>query len=73
MIKDLTQIFCDVFATQPDFAVRAPGRVNLIGEHIDYLEGFVMPMEIDRAIYAVVAPNQTDRVRIWTSITKDVD
>jgi galactokinase len=39
------------FAERPAFVARAPGRVNLIGDHTDYNEGFVLPMAIDRAVW----------------------
>ena len=42
--------FHKVYGTTPDVVVRAPGRVNLIGEHTDYNEGFVLPAAIDRSI-----------------------
>lgn len=72
MIMSLTEKFSQVFEAAPEFGARAPGRINLIGEHIDYLDGFVMPMAIDRAIYSVVRPNQTEQIRVWTSMTDAV-
>ena len=42
--------FGQIFEVAPEVMVRAPGRVNLIGEHTDYNEGFVLPAAIDRYI-----------------------
>jgi galactokinase len=54
----------------PAFVVRAPGRVNLIGEHTDYNDGFVMPMAIDRAMWIALRP-RTDRRVVGFSLDLD--
>ena len=43
--------FRQSFRADPDIIVRAPGRVNLLGEHTDYNDGFVLPIAIDRAVW----------------------
>ena len=48
----------------PEFIVRAPGRVNLIGEHTDYNLGFSLPMAIDRAIWIALRPRRDRSVRL---------
>lgn len=54
--------FQDEFGAEPAFIVRAPGRVNLIGEHTDYNDGFVFPMAIDRAAFIALRPRDDKRV-----------
>jgi galactokinase len=50
------------FGTPPAFVVRAPGRVNLIGEHTDYNDGFVLPLAIDRAVWIALRPRADRQV-----------
>jgi len=56
------QIFKDEFGEDPAYIVRAPGRVNLIGEHTDYNDGFVFPMAIDRATWIALRPREDNKV-----------
>jgi galactokinase len=46
----IEETFKKTFGTRPEVIVRAPGRVNLIGEHTDYNDGFVLPAAIDRFV-----------------------
>ncbi|MCH8823717.1 MAG: galactokinase [Planctomycetes bacterium] len=47
-IQSVVAAFTKHFGRQPNFGAAAPGRVNIIGEHTDYNDGFVLPMAIDR-------------------------
>ncbi|MFZ1083282.1 MAG: galactokinase [Candidatus Kryptoniota bacterium] len=49
--KDLVKLYQLEFGKRPDIITSAPGRINLIGEHTDYNEGFVLPIAIDRRTY----------------------
>ena len=62
----LNQQFETYFNAKPEIIVRAPGRVNLIGEHTDYNDGFVLPMAIDRAVWMALRPRDDDQVRIFS-------
>lgn len=53
------------FSTEPTLYASA-GRINLIGEHTDYNGGFVFPGAIDKVIMAAIAPNGTDRVKVFS-------
>lgn len=63
MIDTLKTIFEDRFHQMPR-AFIAPGRINLIGEHTDYNDGFVLPAAIDKAVKLVIAPNSSDSCTI---------
>src|SRR5512134_632251 len=52
----VTQLYQDTFYDMPKFMLRAPGRVNLLGEHVDYNDGFVLPAAIDRAVWVACSP-----------------
>ncbi|MBC7877212.1 MAG: galactokinase [Anaerolineales bacterium] len=62
--ETLQQSFSTHFNSKPEFIVRAPGRVNLIGEHTDYNDGFVLPMAIDRAMWIALSPRDDSQIRI---------
>lgn len=51
----------DRFSLAPELIVRAPGRINLIGEHTDYNDGYVLPAAIDKAIWMAAGRRSDDR------------
>src|SRR5689334_4241526 len=59
--EDTKAAFIKRYGTSPDVIAHAPGRVNIIGEHTDYNEGFVLPAAMDRTIY-IVAKVRNDNV-----------
>jgi galactokinase len=61
------QQFIEQFGTPPQWIVRAPGRVNLIGEHTDYNAGFVLPMAIDRAVWIALRARSDQRVALFSA------
>ena len=59
----LASKFQEVFGTLPDVIASAPGRVNLIGEHVDFLDGFVLPFAISDATTVAIAKNSSNKIR----------
>ncbi|MGL4542507.1 MAG: galactokinase [Polymorphobacter sp.] len=60
---DLGARFAARFGARPRL-FRAPGRINIIGEHVDYCDGLVLPAAIDRWCTVAAAPNGTQRLRV---------
>ncbi len=60
------------FGGEPTYVVRAPGRVNLIGEHTDYNDGFVMPMAIDRAVWIALRPRPDKMIHLHALDAGDI-
>ena len=60
-------LFFETFGGEPTVAVLAPGRVNLIGEHTDYNEGFVLPMAVDRGIVMVARRREDAQVHLYSA------
>jgi galactokinase len=61
---DIERRFAEIFGGKPTAVVRAPGRVNLIGEHTDYNDGYVLPVAIDRSVLVAAAPRDDRQVVI---------
>src|SRR5512145_151488 len=60
----ITEIFRQKFGIAPAFIARSPGRVNLLGEHVDYNDGFVLPAAIDRTTYVAFSPSDSDETTL---------
>ncbi|NLI01052.1 MAG: galactokinase [Chthonomonadales bacterium] len=67
-LSDLQASFEHAFGSRPTFVVRAPGRVNLIGEHTDYNDGFVFPAAIDYDVRIAGRPRDDGEVRLWSAL-----
>jgi galactokinase len=64
--ETIVQDFFTHFGEQPEYITRAPGRVNLIGEHTDYNDGWVMPIAIDYDIRLAIKKRSDRKVRLFS-------
>src|SRR4051794_29713209 len=65
LIQKLRTDFSKNFEDEP-IIVRSPGRVNIIGEHTDYNNGFVLPAAIDKAIYVAIRARTDNKIRLYS-------
>lgn len=70
-LDDARTLFTRLAGREPDGVWSAPGRVNLIGEHTDYNEGFVLPFAIPHRTYAAAALRDDDRVRVTSTFAAE--
>jgi galactokinase len=66
LTQQLRAAFAEHFPGPPPRLFQAPGRVNLIGEHTDYNDGFVLPMAINRRVMLAARPRADNQVRLWS-------
>ncbi|GAP14495.1 galactokinase [Longilinea arvoryzae] len=64
LIERIEKHFKERFGSEPEHIARAPGRVNLLGEHVDYNDGFVMPAAIERATYVAFSPSRAEASQV---------
>jgi galactokinase len=67
LVDAVTAAFTDRTGRAPDGVWRAPGRVNLIGEHTDYNDGFVLPVAIDRSVLVAASRRDDGVLRSWST------
>ena len=67
VVKNARERFGAIFRGNPSGVVFAPGRVNLVGEHTDYNDGFVLPMGVDKGIAMAFAPRSDDVLRVHSA------
>lgn len=64
MKTQLEKYFFEKYHHQPTIIVRSPGRVNIIGEHADYNNGFVLPAAIDKAAYIAISLRDDSEIHL---------
>jgi galactokinase len=72
IIQELKLKYLELFGEAPHCIVRSPGRINIIGEHTDYNEGFVLPAAIDKAVYIAVGKNNSDQIHLFAKDYNDL-
>ncbi len=70
LIGNTAKHFKNLFEEKPDQIILSPGRINIIGEHIDYNDGFVLPAAINKYVCIAISPNKSGHCKI---VAKDLN
>ena len=63
----------ELYSKKPDFIIQAPGRINLLGEHVDYNGGTVLPAAIDSYIFLSVSKNEENTIKVYSYDNKEFE
>ena len=70
LIQQTTEHFDKSFHEKPQYIFLSPGRINIIGEHVDYNDGFVLPAAINKNVCIAISANKDSKCKI---IAKDLN
>lgn len=70
LIKNTSEHFKTMFQKEPDHVFLSPGRINIIGEHVDYNDGFVLPAAINKYVCIAISSNENSQCKI---VAKDLN
>lgn len=69
--KQISDRFKELYGTEPALISKSPGRINVIGEHTDYNEGFVLPTAIDKAVYVALGKRDDSEIHLFAEDFKE--
>jgi galactokinase len=70
LIQNTTEHFEKLFHNQPEYIFLSPGRINIIGEHVDYNDGYVLPAAINKYVCIAISPSKNSSCKI---VAKDLN
>src|SRR2546421_6237101 len=71
IVQRVHDAFAGHYGRAPLWIASAPGRLNLIGEHTDYNDGFVLPMAIELRTAIAAAPNETRKIGLHSEVAAE--
>lgn len=66
LVDQIKDTFQRVFNSKPQIIVKSPGRINIIGEHTDYNNGFVLPAAIDKGVYIGISTREDNKIELYS-------